>query len=159
MCKTQLFTLSLKKFQVFSITLQLSSWENCLSPNDKNNKIYVCFNYYKELWCWRRLLRVPWKARRSNQSNENQPWLFTGRTDDEGEAPILWPPDVKSPLIGKDPDARKDWGQEKGETEDEMVGWHHRLKGHGFEQTPGDSEGQGSLVCCSLWGHRESNTT
>ena len=67
-----------------------------------------------ELWCWRRLLRVPWKARRSNQSNENQPWLFTGRTDDEAEAPILWPPDVKSPLTGKDPDARKIEGKRRG---------------------------------------------
>ena len=81
-----------------------------------------------ELWWWRRLLRVPWTARRSNQSNpkENKNWTFIGRTD--AEAPILWPPDSKRRLIGKDPDARKDWGQEeKGTTEDEMVGWHHGL--------------------------------
>ena len=86
----------------------------------------------------------------------NQSWIFIGRTD--AEAPILWPPDVKSWLIGKDPDAGKDWGQEeKGMTEDEMVGhWHD---GHEFEQTLGDSEGQGSLACCSPWGHKESNTT
>ena len=81
----------------------------------------------------------------------NQPWIFTGRTDAEAKAPILWPPDVKSWLTGKDPDARKDWRQEKGMTEDEMVGWHHWLDGHEFEQTTGDGEAQGSLVCCSLW--------
>ena len=76
----------------------------------------------------------------------NQPWIFIGRT--EAEAPILWLPDVKSWLIGKDPDAGKDWGQEEERvTENEMVGWHHWLNGHEFEQPPGDSEGQGSLVC------------
>ena len=85
----------------------------------------------------------------------NQPWKFIGRTDNEAEAPILWPPDVKSWLTGKDPDAGKDWGQEeKGTTEDEIAGWHHRLAGHEFEQTLGDSEVKGSLACCSPWGHR-----
>ena len=79
----------------------------------------------------------------------NQPWIFIGRTDAEAEAPILWPLDVKSRLIGKDPDAGKDWGQEKGVTEDEIIGRHHWLNGHEFEQTPGDIEGQGSLACCS----------
>ena len=80
----------------------------------------------------------------------NQPWIFIGRTDTNAKAPILWPPDATSQLIGKEPDAGKDWGQEeKGATEDEMVGWHHPFNGHEFEQTPGDSEGQGSLTCCS----------
>ena len=90
----------------------------------------------------------------------NQPWLFTGRTDVEVETPILWPPDVKTWLIGKDPDAGKEWRQEeKGMTEDEMVGWHHQLNGQEFEQTPGDSEGQASLVCCSPWGRKELDMT
>ena len=96
-----------------------------------------------KLRCWRRLLRVIWTARRSNQSilGGNAPWIFTGRTDTEAEALILWPPDSKS-LTGKDPDAWKDWGQaEKGMTEDEVVGWHHQLNGHEFEQTLGHSEG------------------
>ena len=76
----------------------------------------------------------------------NQPWIPTGRTDAEAEAPILWPADSKSRLIGKDPDAGEDWGQEeKGVTEDQMVGWHHQLNGHEFEQTLGDSEGQRRL--------------
>ena len=80
----------------------------------------------------------------------NEPWIFIGRAD--SEAPILWPPDAKSWLIERDPAAGKDWRQEeKGMTEDEMVGWHHRLKGHEFEPTLGDSEGQGSLACCSPW--------
>ena len=84
-----------------------------------------------------------------------QSWIFIRRTDAKTEAPILWPPDVKSRLIGKDPDAGKDWRQEeKGVTEDEMAGWHHRLDGHEFEQALGDGEGQGSLACCSPWGHR-----
>ena len=89
----------------------------------------------------------------------NQPGIFIGRTDAEAEAPVLWPPYAKSQLIGKDPDGGKDWGQEeKGMTEDEMTGWHHWLNGHVFVQTLGDGEGQGSLVCCSAWGHKESNT-
>ena len=89
----------------------------------------------------------------------NQSWIFTGRTDVEAETPILWPPDAKS-WLRKDPDAGKDWGQEeKGMTEDEMVGWHHRLNGPGFGWTPGDADGQRGLACCSSWGCRESDTT
>ena len=90
---------------------------------------------------------------------ENQSWIFIGRTDAEAEAPILWPPDVKSWLLGKDPDAGKDWRQEKkGMTEDEKVGWHHGLDGHEFEQAPGVGDGQGGLACCSPWGRKESDT-
>ena len=90
----------------------------------------------------------------------NQSWMFIGRTDAEAEAPVLWSPDAKSWLIGKYPDAGKDRGQkEKGTREDKMVGWHHRLNGHGFEQAPGDGDGQGSLTCCSPWGHKELDTT
>ena len=90
----------------------------------------------------------------------DQSWVFIGRTDVEAETPILWPPEAKSWLIWKDPDAGKDWGQEeKGTTEDEMVGWHHRLDGHEFGWTPGVGDGQGSLACCSSWGRKESDTT
>ena len=90
----------------------------------------------------------------------NQSWIFIGRTDDEAKIPILWPPEVKTQLIRKDPDPRKDWRQEeKGMTEDETVGWYHWLSGHEFELTQGDSEIQGNLACCSLWGHREPDTT
>ena len=90
----------------------------------------------------------------------DQSWVFIGRTNVEAETPILWPPDVKSWLIGKDPDAGKDWGQEeKGTAEDEMVGWHHWLNGHGFWWTPGVGDGQGGLACCSSWGHKDSDTT
>ena len=99
-------------------------------------------------------------ARRSINPKENQPWLLIGRTDTEAEAPILRPPDVKNWLIWKDPDAGKDWRQEeKGMTEDEMVGWHRRLNGHEFEQAPGVGDRQGSLACCSPWGHKESDMT
>ena len=84
----------------------------------------------------------------------NQSWLFIGRTD--AKALILWPPDVKNWFIWKDPDAGKDWRQEKGTTEDEMVGWHHWLDGHEFEHAPGVGEGQGSLVCFSPWGRKET---
>ena len=109
-----------------------------------------------ELWCWRRLLRVPWTARRSNQ----QSWIFIGRTDAKAETPILWPSDANNWLIGKDPDARKDWRQEeKGMIEDEMVGWHHRLNGQEFKHGLGISDGQGSPVCCSSWGCKESDTS
>ena len=85
----------------------------------------------------------------------NQSWILIGRTDAEAEAPVVWPPNAKSWLIGKDSDAGKDWRQEeKGMTEDEMVGWHHWLNGHEFGQTAGDGDGQGNLACCSLWGCR-----
>ena len=89
----------------------------------------------------------------------NQSWIFIGRTNVEAKTSILWPPDVKNWLIGKDPDAGKDWGQEEnGMTEDEMVGWCHRLNGHGFGWTLGAGDGQGSLACCSSWGREELDT-
>ena len=114
-----------------------------------------------ELWCWRRLLRVLWTARRSNQSlvKEISPeyhwkdwcWSWNSNT-----LATWW----KNWLIGKDPDAGKDWRQEKkGTTEDEMVGWHHQLNGHGFGWTPGVGDGQGSPVCCSPWGCKKLDTT
>ena len=114
-----------------------------------------------ELWCWRRLLRVPWTARRSNQS-------ILKELNPEYSMEVLvlklrlqhWPPDVKSWLTGKDLDAGKDWRrEEKRVTEDEMIGWHHWLNGHKFEQALGDGEGQGSLLCYSPWGHKESDIT
>ena len=92
-------------------------------------------------------------------SKRNQPWIFTGRTDAEAETPVLWPLDVKSWLIGKDPHAGKDRRQEKGATVDEIVGWHHRLIGHEFEQILGDRTGKPGVACCSPWGDKESNTT
>ena len=114
-----------------------------------------------ELWCWRRVLWVPWTVRRSNQSILKEiHWIFIGRTDAESETPILWPPDGKNWLIWKDPDAGKDWKrEEKGMTEDEMVGWHHRLNGHEFVRAPGVGDGQGSLACCSPRDRKDSDTT
>ena len=115
-----------------------------------------------ELWCWRSLLRVPWTTRRSNQSilKEISPEYSLEGLMLKAETPILWLPDAKNWLILKDPDAGKDWGQEeKGTTEDEMVGWHHRLNGHEFESTAGVGDGQGGLECCSPWGRKESDMT
>ena len=90
----------------------------------------------------------------------NQSLVFIGRTDVEAETPIFWPPDAKSWLIGKDPDAGKDWGQEeKGMTEDEMFGWHHRLDGHGFGWTLGVGDGQRGLASCGSWGHKALEIT
>ena len=98
------------------------------------------------------------KEIRPGNPKGNQSWTFIGRAD--AEAPILWPPDAKNWLTGKDPDAGRDWRlEEKGMTEDEMVGWHHWLNGHEFEQTPRDSDRQGSLVCCSPWGCRVKSWT
>ena len=113
-----------------------------------------------ELWCRRIFLRVPWTARRSNHPKGDQSWVLIGRADFEAETPILWPPDAKSWLIWKAPDAGRDWGQEeKGTAEDEMVGWHHQLNMHGFAWTPGVGDGQGGLACCGSWCCRESDTT
>ena len=112
-----------------------------------------------ELWCWRKLLRVPWTPRRSNQSIL-KPWDFFERNDAKAVTPVLWPPHVKSWLIGKDPDAGKDWRQEeKGIAEDYMVGLHHQLNGLQFEQALGVGDGQGSLACYSPWGCKEFNMT
>ena len=90
----------------------------------------------------------------------NQSWIFIGRTDAEVETPVLWPPDVKNWLTGKDPDAGKDWRwEEERTTEDEMVGWHHWLSRHEFEQALWMGDGQRGLACCGSWGHKESDTT
>ena len=114
-------------------------------------------------WCfWTVVLEktlespLDWKEIKPVNPKGNQLWIFIGRTDAEAETPILWPPDEKNWLTEKDPDGGKDWRQEKGMIEDEMVGWHHQLNGHEFEQTPGVRDGQGSLACCSPWGWKES---
>ena len=140
--------------------------------NHEDCRISVCMweldckeSWVLKNWCFwivvlEKTLESPfdWKKIKPVNPKGNWSWIFTGRTD--AEAPILCPPDVKSQLIGKDPDAGKDWGQEeKGTTENETVGWHHWLSGHEFEQTLGDSEGQGSLAHCSHWDHKESDTT
>ena len=127
---------------------------------------------HKESWEWKnwcfwtvvleKTLESPLDYREIKQVNPkgNQSWIFFGRTDAEAEALILWPPYVKNWLIGKDPDARKDWRQEeKGMTEDEMVGWHHWVNGHEFEQALGVGDGQGGLACYSPWGSKELDTT
>ena len=117
--------------------------------------------YAFELWCWRRLLRVPWTSRRSNQSilKEISPGIsLEGRM--LNETPVLWPPHAKSWLIGKDSHAGRDWEQEKkGMTEDEMAGWHHWLDGRESGWTPGVGDEQGGLACCDSWGRKESDTT
>ena len=128
------------------------------------------WKYFKPMklsknWCfWTVMLEktlespLDYKDIKSVNPKGNQSWIFIGRTD--AEAPILWPPYAKNWLIEKDCDAGKDWKQEeKGTTEDEMVGWHHRLDGDEFEQGPGVGEGQRSLACCSPWGRKESDTT
>ena len=138
-----------------------------------NYSIYIRYNFiciyilkyiYIRFWTvvLKKALESPLDSKEIKPVNPkgNQPWIFIGRTDAEAEAPVLWPPDAKSWLIGKDPEAGKDWRQEeKGTTENEMVGWHHRLNGQEFEQTPGDSEGQGSLVCCSSPSHKNLDMT
>ena len=133
--------------------------------------VFLVVMYRYESWtkkkaeCWRidafklvleKTLEGPLDSKEIKSVNPkgNQPWVFTGRND--AETPILWLPDAKSQLIWKDPDAGKYWRQEeKKMTEDEMVGWHHRLSGQEFEPTLGDGEGQGSLACCCPWGHKD----
>ena len=120
----------------------------------------------KNLWFWvvvlEKTLESPLDCKEIQpvHPKANQSLIFIGMTDAEAETPILWPPDAKDWLIWKDPDAGKDWRQEeKGTTEDKMVGWHHRLDGCEFEYAPGVGEVQGSLACCSPWGRKESDTT
>ena len=161
----------------------VTNLDNILKSRDITNKSLSSQSYgfssshvrmweleYKESWAlknwcfWTVVLEkthespLDYKEIKPVNPKGNQYWKFTGRTD--AEALILWPPDLKNWLIGKDPDAGKDWRQEeKGTTKDEMAGWHHRLNGHEFEQTPGDGEGQESLECCSPWGYKESDMT
>ena len=118
-------------------------------------------------WCfwtmvWEKTLEsaLDYKEIQPVHSKGGQSWVFFGRTDAKAETPILWPPHVKSWLIGKDPDAGRDWGQEeKGTTEYVMAGWHHQLDGHEFEWIPGVGDGQGGLVCCNSWGRKELDMT
>ena len=118
-------------------------------------------------WCFQTMVLVKtlespldWKEIKPVNPKGNQPWGFIGRTDAETDVPVLWLPDVKSQLNGKDPDVGQNWRQEeKGMTENEMVGRHHQLNGHEFDKAPGDGERQGNLEWCSPWGHRESDTT
>ena len=115
-----------------------------------------------ELWCWKKTLESLWTARRSNQSilKEISPEYSLEGLMLKLKLRYFWPSDAKNWLIGKDPDAGKDWRQEeKGRTEDEMVGCYHWLDGHEFEQAPRVGDGQGSLACCSPWGCKESDTT
>ena len=122
---------------------------------------------WKKNWCFwivvlEKTLESPLNCKKIKLVNPkgNQSWIFIGRTDTEVEAPILWPPHAKSWLIGKDLDAGRDWGQEeKGKTEDEMVGWHHQLNEHEFGWTPGVGDGQGGLVCSGSWDCKESDMT
>ena len=126
---------------------------------------------YKESWGWKnrcfwtvvlkKTLETPLDCKEIEQVHPkgNQSWIFIGRADAEAETPILWPPDAKNWLIGKNHDAGKDWRrEEKGTTEDEIVGWYHRLDGHEFEQVLGVGDGQGGPTCCSPWGRKESQT-
>ena len=127
--------------------------------------MYRCESWTIKNWCFlivvlEKTLKIPLDSKiKPVNPKGNQPWIFIGRAD--AEAPTLWPPDGKIWLIRKDRDAGKDWRQEvKGMTEDEVTGWHHWHHGHEFEQTPGDTEGQGSLwLCCRPWGHKELDTT
>ena len=114
-----------------------------------------------ELWCWRRLSESPLDCKEIQPVHPkgDQSLVFFERNDAKAETPVFWPPHAKSWLIGKDPDARRDWGQEKGTTEDEMAGWHHWCVGREFEWTPGVGDGQGGLMCCNSWGRKESDMT
>ena len=124
--------------------------------------VCVCVWFYSvkiinkhTLWSYKQ-----WNNVLTRQDKGDQSWVFIGRTDVEAETPIFWPPDAKSWLIGKDPDAGDDWRrEEKGTTEDEIVGWHHWLDGREFEQSLGVGDGQGGLVCCRPWGRKELDTT
>ena len=148
----------------YKLNIQGGNKQPCCTPfsilNDKEGR-------EPKNWCFRtvvleKTLESPLDSKEIKPVNPkgNQPWILTGRTDAEAEAPIIWPPDVKNSLVEKDPDAGKNWRQEeKGTTEDEMVGWHHWLNGHKFEQTAENCEGQGSLACYSPWGWKESDMT
>ena len=136
-----------------------------------NSYVWMWGLDYKESWApknwcfWTAVLEktlespLDCKEKQPVHPKGNQSWIFIGRTDVEAETPILWPPDVKSWLTGKDPYAGKDWGQEEKGTTEEIVGWHHRLNGRGFKWALGVGDGQGGLACCGSWGCKELDTT
>ena len=134
---------------------------------ERTKKYMYTYGWALKNWCfWTVVLEktllspLDCKEIQAVRPKGDQSWVSFGRTDAEVETPILWPPHVKSWLIGKDPGGGRDWGQEeKGMTEDEMAGWHHRLDAHEFERTPGADDGQGGLACCNSWGRKESDTT
>ena len=136
----------------------ISQW-GILTLSVTNKEGWVLKNWVFQTVVLEKTLESPSDSKEIKPINSkgNQPWIFIGRTD--AEAPILWPPDAQSWLIGKDPDAGKDWRQEKGMTENKMVRWYHWLNGHKFEETPRDSEEQRSLACYSPWGQKESDMT
>ena len=153
----KLWSLKLRGLMAFHEVLNGCFWFRGYQIGARHLKTHwfslVCFLYYIS-----RILNC--KEIQQVHPKGNQSWMLIGRTDVEAETTILWPPDAKSWLIWKDPDAGKDWGQEeKGTTEDEMVGWHHQLNGHGFGWTPGVGDGQGGLVCCGSWDPKELDTT
>ena len=150
------------------VEFNVDSWDLGFS----SSRVWVWELHYKESWApknwcfWSVVLEktlespLDCKEIQPVHPKADQSWVFIGRTDAEAETPILWPPDAKSWLIWKDPDAGKDWGQEeKGTTEDEMVGWHHQLDGHVFGWTPGVGDGQGGLACCGSCGHSRTRPT
>ena len=165
-----------------SLHFRQSDWLNsCLGEKDYVTET-IRWGYISTVWMWELDYKESWaqknwcfwtvvlektlespldcKEIQPVHPKGDQSWVFIGRTDVEAETPILWSPDVKSWLIGKDCDAGNNWRQEeKGTTEDEMVGWHHWFNGHGIEWTLGVGDGQGGLACCSSWGHKESDTT
>ena len=148
---------------------------HCLSSQSysfSSSQVWMWELYHKESWAlknwcfWTVVLEKTFESPLDCKEIQpvhpkgNQSWIFIGRIDAEAEAPIIWSPDVKNWFIRKDPDSGKDWRQEvKGMTEDEMVEWHHWFDEHDFEQALGVGDGQGSLVCCSPWGHKVSDTT
>ena len=151
---TSLTKAHLVKAMVFPVAMY--GCESCIIKKAECRRIDAF-----QLLCWRRLEGpLDHKKIKSVNPKGDYSLIFIGRSDAEAEAPVLWPPDAKNWLIRKYLDAGKDWKQEyKGMTEDEMVGWHHWLDGYEFEQAPRVGDGQGSLACCSPWGHRASDMT
>ena len=157
-----------------SISKSTPCWQSSIesSYGFSSSHVWMWELDYKESWApknrcfWTVVLKetlespLDYKEIQPVHPKGNQSWIFIWRTDAEAETPILWPPDANSWLIGKDTDAGKDWRrEEKGTTEDEMVGWHHQLNGHEFELTLGVGDGQGGLAYCSPWGRKESDMT
>ena len=138
------------------------TWSICSVSSLNTCTLFTAQNWWFQTVVLEKTLESPLDCKEIQpvHPKADQSWVLIGRTDVEAETPILWPPDAKSWLIGKDPDAGSDWGQEeKGMIEDEMAGWHHQLDAHEFGWTPGVGDGQGGLACCGSWGRKELDTT
>ena len=162
LCSYWMLQVLFNEFFLLWLSQSCTNSDSCSVYCSPQVVVFLCYLFFAWTVVLEKTLESPLDCKdiQPVHSKGDQSWVFFGRNDAKAEAPILWPPQAKSWLTGKDSDAGRDWGQEKkGTTEDEMAGWHHQLNGHESAWTPGVGDGQGGLVCCNSWSRKESDMT